>query len=68
MRVCAFPADCPPGCPDSIPIAFRADQLHDEPRIVAGRHIFPKLGGFAQRGHHDIDLAVVVEIGAIIAP
>jgi hypothetical protein len=36
--------------------------------VLSPGHIFPKLGGFAQRGHHDIDLAVVVEIGAIIAP
>src|ERR1035437_839737 len=49
--------------PESLPVAPPAMQLHRQPVPAAGRDVVEQLRRTVQGGDHDIDEAIVVEIG-----
>jgi hypothetical protein len=46
----------------AVAIALCAAEFEDQPGVVGGCHIFPKLGWFSQSGYHHVQLAVIIEI------
>ena len=48
---------------DAVAVACCSSQVENEPGVIGRADVLPKFRRFAYRGDHDVDLAVVIEIG-----